>query len=411
MSRSLPLLLLVDDGPEIALIVRQLGKWAGHDMISCPDVASAWEYLGRVLEGNEPRPQLVIVDVNLPGPSGLELGRRIRQTPGLAELPVALFGSWERAGDIAAGLQAGIDVVLAKDLLGQPDSWRARLEEILSPLHGRAAADILGFFRGHEALPSAGEVLEAINQSLRHATVRRLGWEVVRVLVCRAGNGLALTAAADPADWPLTENFALGPALASLHSPDVLYKFALSLAWQVQRLLGTSASEPFRTTLRDALDCRTTPRMKPVHAILLVEDNPADVVITERALRASGRAVELIVVRDGQEAVDYLLRRDAFAQLPDWRRPDLILLDLNLPRLNGLDVVKQVRATPQLRVIPVVVLTTSRRREDIQELYAAGANTYIEKPQDFQTFVEVLRTMQHYWLDLALLPTSTSLEP
>lgn len=246
MSRSLPLLLLVDDGPEIALIVRQLGKWAGHDMISCPDVASAWEYLGRVLEGNEPRPQLVIVDVNLPGPSGLELGRRIRQTPGLAELPVALFGSWERAGDIAAGLRGR-----HRCRPRQGFAWPARQLASTAggdpvPLHGRAAADILGFFRGHEALPSAGEVLEAINQSLRHATVRRLGWEVVRVLVCRAGNGLALTAAADPADWPLTENFALGPALASLHSPDVLYKFALSLAWQVQRLLGTSASEPFR---------------------------------------------------------------------------------------------------------------------------------------------------------------------
>jgi CheY-like chemotaxis protein len=141
-----------------------------------------------------------------------------------------------------------------------------------------------------------------------------------------------------------------------------------------------------------------------LRTILLVEDNPADIKITQRALRESALSVELVVVRDGQEAVDYLLRQGVYANDADWRAPELILLDLNLPRLTGREVLERIRITPQFRSVPVVVLTTSRRREDVQEVYAAGANTYIEKPQDFPRFVEVLRTIHRYWLDTALLP-------
>src|SRR5258708_39025443 len=100
---------------------------------------------------------------------------------------------------------------------------------------------------------------------------------------------------------------------------------------------------------------------RPAHAILLVEDNPADVKITQRALKESALPVELIVVRDGQEAVEYLLREGLHACAEGWRGPDLILLDLNLPRLNGLEVLQRIRATPALCAVPVVVLTTSRR--------------------------------------------------
>ncbi len=145
--------------------------------------------------------------------------------------------------------------------------------------------------------------------------------------------------------------------------------------------------------------------MKPPHAILLVEDNSADIKITQRALQESAIPVELVVVRDGQEAVDYLLRQGAYAEQPAWRRPDLVLLDLNLPRLSGREVLERIRATQALRPLPVVVLTTSHRADEIRDLYAAGANTYIEKPQDFKRFVDVLRTIQHYWLDMALLPS------
>jgi CheY-like chemotaxis protein len=194
--------------------------------------------------------------------------------------------------------------------------------------------------------------------------------------------------------------------------------------------------------------------MKATRSILLVEDNPADIKITERALRQSGIPVELIVVRDGQEALDYLLQRQPPAITPTplsrsgaagskgpapspskapargggqgskqalvpsphtalpesaaegvtWRRPDLILLDLNLPRLPGREVLQRIRATPALRSVPVIVLTTSRRDEDVQEAYAAGANTYIEKPNDFNRFVEILQILQRYWLEVAILP-------
>jgi CheY-like chemotaxis protein len=146
--------------------------------------------------------------------------------------------------------------------------------------------------------------------------------------------------------------------------------------------------------------------MKTAHAILLVEDNPADIKITQRALRDSGLPVDLLVVRDGQEAVDYLLRQGEHAHSDGWRNPDLILLDLNLPRLNGREVLERIRARPELKAVPVIVLTTSRRQEDVRQLYAAGANTYIEKPQDFARFVEVLQTIHRYWLDTALLPSA-----
>ncbi|MFO0843394.1 MAG: response regulator [Gemmataceae bacterium] len=145
--------------------------------------------------------------------------------------------------------------------------------------------------------------------------------------------------------------------------------------------------------------------MNPVrHAILLVEDNPADVKITQRAIKESCLAVDLIVVRDGQEAVEYLLHEGGQNHTAGWRGPDLILLDLNLPRMNGREVLERIRATPSLRTVPVVVLTTSKRQEDVEQMYAAGANTYIEKPQDFQDFVAVLKTIHRYWMDLALLP-------
>jgi chemotaxis family two-component system response regulator Rcp1 len=144
--------------------------------------------------------------------------------------------------------------------------------------------------------------------------------------------------------------------------------------------------------------------MRPPHAILLVEVNPAEVQITQPALKDSALAVELIVVRDGPEAVDYLLRRGAHADGRRWRSPDLILLDLDLPGMNGRDVLRRIRTTAGLCTVPVVALTTSGRHEDIHAMYAAGANTYIEKPGDFTRFVEVMATIKPYWLDTASLP-------
>src|SRR6516165_4875941 len=108
---------------------------------------------------------------------------------------------------------------------------------------------------------------------------------------------------------------------------------------------------------------------KSLRTILLVEDNPADIKITQRALRESKVSVELVIVRDGQEAVDYLLHQGDFAGREGWRIPELILLDLNLPRLTGREVLECVRATEAFRSVPVVVLTTSNRPEDVRALY------------------------------------------
>lgn len=148
-----------------------------------------------------------------------------------------------------------------------------------------------------------------------------------------------------------------------------------------------------------------------LHSILLVEDNLADVKIMQRALAQAAARAELVVVRDGQEAIDFLFRQGAYApaagdpaQAP-WRCPDLVVLDLNLPRLSGTEVLQHIRQSPTLCLLPVVVLSTSRRPEDVQTAYAAGANSYIEKPHDFDRFVEVLRTVQHFWLEMALLPS------
>jgi two-component system response regulator len=144
--------------------------------------------------------------------------------------------------------------------------------------------------------------------------------------------------------------------------------------------------------------------MRRSRTILLVEDNPADVAITRRGLREIGFEADLVVVRDGEEALDYLLRRGRHADDAQWRPPDLVLLDVNLPRLNGRQVLGRIRASAELGPVPVVALTTSAREEDVREMYAAGANTYIAKPADFAQFVRVLQTILHYWLDTALLP-------
>ncbi len=138
---------------------------------------------------------------------------------------------------------------------------------------------------------------------------------------------------------------------------------------------------------------------------MLVEDSPTDVKILQRALSQTDHPPDLIVVRDGQEAADYLLRQGAYANHNgSWRRPDLIVLDLNLPRLTGLEVLTLIRSSAQFCLTPVVVLSTSRQPEDVRAAYAGGANTYIEKPLDFDRFVAVLRTLNQLWLEMAVLP-------
>ena len=135
-------------------------------------------------------------------------------------------------------------------------------------------------------------------------------------------------------------------------------------------------------------------------AVLLVEDDPGDVLIAQEALRAGNLSTRLNVVRDGVEALDYLHRRGDF---PAAARPDLILLDLNLPRMSGHEVLAQVKTDPDLRRIPVVVLSTSVAAADIAKSYDLYANVYVTKPVDFDEFTDVVKQIDDFFGTVAQL--------
>ncbi len=138
--------------------------------------------------------------------------------------------------------------------------------------------------------------------------------------------------------------------------------------------------------------------------ILLVEDNPGDVRLTIEALRDSKVRNHLHVATDGVEAMAFLRREGQHA---DAVRPDLILLDLNLPRMDGRQVLAELKADPALKVIPVVVLTTSRAEQDILRSYELQANCYISKPVDLEQFITVVRSIEDFWLTIVTLPRHT----
>ena len=134
--------------------------------------------------------------------------------------------------------------------------------------------------------------------------------------------------------------------------------------------------------------------------ILLVEDNPSDVGLTQRALAKSHVANELVVAEDGQEALDYLFGAGAYAGREVTELPALVLLDLKLPRVDGLEVLRQIRADDRTRRLPVVILTTSREEQDVAQSYDLGANSYIRKPVDFTQFAQAVEHLGLYWLVL-----------
>lgn len=142
----------------------------------------------------------------------------------------------------------------------------------------------------------------------------------------------------------------------------------------------------------------TTPA--PVE-ILLVEDNPGDVRLTREALKDAKVANNLNVVSDGEQALDYLNRRGRFA---DATRPDLVLLDLNLPKVDGREVLASIKADSDLRRIPVVVLTTSSAEEDILRSYDLHANCYVTKPVEFDSFLKIVESIDDFWLSIVRLP-------
>lgn len=132
--------------------------------------------------------------------------------------------------------------------------------------------------------------------------------------------------------------------------------------------------------------------------ILLVEDDPLDLEMTLRSLQSDHVNNRIEVARDGEEALDFLFCRGAHSGRSPQRQPKLILLDLKLPKIDGLEVLREIRATPQTRTIPVVVLTSSAEQKDIVETYKLGVNSYIQKPVDSTQFRETVKTAGYYWL-------------
>ena len=141
--------------------------------------------------------------------------------------------------------------------------------------------------------------------------------------------------------------------------------------------------------------------------ILLVEDNPDDVELTLRAFRKSKIANEVVVARDGVEALDYLFATGAHAGRDNSSLPQLVLLDLKLPRLDGLQVLERIRGNPKTKLLPVVILTSSTEPPDLLTGYTLGANSYIRKPVDFQEFLVAVRRLGLYWLLLNQPPPSS----
>ncbi|MBI5188330.1 MAG: response regulator [Nitrospirae bacterium] len=137
--------------------------------------------------------------------------------------------------------------------------------------------------------------------------------------------------------------------------------------------------------------------IKEFLTVLLVEDNPDDVELTLHALKKNNIANPIEVVRDGQEAIDYLFYTGKYSNSKH-RLPGVILLDLKLPKVDGIEILRRIKEDSKLKMIPVVVLTSSKEERDIVDAYNLGVNSYIRKPVDFDQFTETVRTIRYYWL-------------
>ena len=151
---------------------------------------------------------------------------------------------------------------------------------------------------------------------------------------------------------------------------------------------------------------KTATKARPA-VILLAEDDRGDQELTRRALEASKVRNDLRIVEDGEEALAYLFRRGKYKDPASSPRPDLVLLDLNLPRVDGREVLERVRADSKLRRLAVVVLTTSRQEEDILRSYELGCNSFITKPGAMEPFIRTIQDLEEYWFQTVILPPRT----
>ncbi len=139
--------------------------------------------------------------------------------------------------------------------------------------------------------------------------------------------------------------------------------------------------------------------------ILLVEDNPGDARLVTEAFNEDRRSDRITVVGDGMAAMEYLKKEGQYGEAP---RPDIIFLDLNLPKMDGREVLQKIKSDKELRLIPVLILTTSSDEDDILHTYHLHANCYLTKPIDFDRFVELVREIHNFWLNIVMLPSATT---
>ena len=146
--------------------------------------------------------------------------------------------------------------------------------------------------------------------------------------------------------------------------------------------------------------------MNESQIILIVEDNDDDFFATMRAFKKSNLANPVQRCTNGDQALDYLMQSGEFSAPGKAPRPSIILLDLNLPGTDGREVLRTIKTAPDLLTIPVIVLTTSNAEQDIEQCYAAGANSYVQKPVDFEGFIRAIARLSDYWLNVSILPKS-----
>lgn len=222
-------ILVVDDSAEVAFILGHIGRRAGWEIVSRRDAEQAGVWL------QAHRPALVLLDVNLPGASGLECCRRLRAEPGLRELPVAMFSQWQRPEDIARALDAGADLIVSKELLARPTDCRERLDDILAWVGERRLPVQL---RWDERPREVGPLVELFNQALRGPATRALGEEVVKALLARI-------VTPDELSWLAAGGQGLAPeCMLTQASPEAVTRLVAAFAEQVWRVLGTGASVP-----------------------------------------------------------------------------------------------------------------------------------------------------------------------
>jgi CheY-like chemotaxis protein len=142
--------------------------------------------------------------------------------------------------------------------------------------------------------------------------------------------------------------------------------------------------------------------------ILMADDDDDDFLLTQKALKESKLLNQLCRVKDGEELIDYLKGRGAYAERDEYRRPGVILLDLNMPRKDGREALREIKSDPELAGIPIVIFTTSKAEEDIYRSYQLGVNSFITKPVTFENLIQVMKTLGEYWFEIVELPHNSN---